>query len=148
VYVPDYPADLTFLEALTDSGRWREQGVTHWHLTLTEIGTGDRERYSPERWARIVHREFIGTESEPRAALAWITEQRARAISRSSDPGVFARRAGFGTREGWEFAAGSSWDTLTRHPNTPAGGGIAVRDGSSVEIFANPMTRDRCRQDH
>jgi hypothetical protein len=44
VYVPDYPADLTFLEALTDSGQWREQGVTHWHAAG---GEGQRRTPSP-----------------------------------------------------------------------------------------------------
>lgn len=147
-YVPPSTLDLGFLDALTDPGGWRSDRVTHWHLTLTEIGTNDRERYTIDRWHRIESSDFVGTESEPRAALVWITEQRAKAIVRSSDPERFARRIGWNTREDFEFQAVCSWESLTKPGRTPAGGGVAVRDGLSVEIYANPMTAAECSRQH
>lgn len=147
-YVPPATLDLGFLAALPDPGGWRADRVTHWHLTVTEIGTNVRERYAMERWHRIVSEEFVGTETDPRRALLWVTEQRARAIRRSSDPELYARRIGWDTRADFEFQAVCSWESLTRHGRTPAGGGVAVRDGWSVEIYATPMTAADCSRRH
>lgn len=147
-HVPSSAPDPGFFDGLVDSGRWREEGVTHWHLTLTEIGTNVRERYAMDRWQRIVSQDWIGTETDPRAALVWVTEQRIRAIRGSADPDAFARRIGWNTREDVEFQVVCSWESLTGPGRTPVGGGVAVRDGWSVEIYANPMTAAECSREH
>lgn len=147
-FVPGAAPDLSFLGSLTDPGTWRTRGVTHWHLVASEIGTADQRRYTMERVQRLEHIDYVGAATDPRDALVWLAEQFASALDRSSDPAGFARRRGWHTREDWKLTVLHHWDTLTRMVNVPVGGGMAVRDGWSVEIYAYPMTKDRCRKTH
>jgi hypothetical protein len=130
-----------------DCGRWRELGVTHWHLTVDEVDVNDPSRYSRERWEQIVASGYAGTTDDPREALRWIDEQRRAAVRRAADPEWVARRAGLGTPEGRRLQSETTWFMLTCTA-TPAGGGIAVSDGRSVEIYANPMTARTCGRKH
>lgn len=129
VLVPD-------LSTFVDSGGWRECGVTHWHLTVSECGTSDPHRYDRERWAAMGR---VGTLDDPREVLRWICERRIAALERAADPATAARQAGWSTPEGWNQRAEVTWEVLTKSGSTPAGGGIAINGGRSVEIYAQPI---------
>jgi hypothetical protein len=138
-----------FLDAdqLDDTGRWRELGITHWHLTVDEIGTGAGERYSRERWHGLVGARFVHTTADPREALHWITDQRIAALKRSPRPEDYAAQAGWGSEQEWLDRLSLTWFMLTHSPS-PAGGGFAISDGRSVEIYANPMSAQDCSGRH
>ncbi|WP_281424522.1 hypothetical protein [Pseudonocardia nigra] len=41
-----------------------------------------------------------------------------------------------------------TWWVLTTCPTTPAGGGIPIRDGWPVEVYAYPMAPFDCSRPH
>jgi hypothetical protein len=148
-YVPESSGIPELIERITSEHPGeRPHPVTHWHLSLTEIGTNDPERYRLERVEQLQRANLAGTTEEPRQALRWITEQRAEAIGRASDPAAAARRRYWHTPELWEQAARHTWWILTSCPATPAGGGISIRDGWSVEVYAFPMAPMNCSRTH
>ena len=134
-------------DQLDDIGRWRELGITHWHLTVDEIGTGAAERYSLERWHGLIGARFVDTADDPGEALHWITDQRISALKRTSRPEAYAAQAGWGNEQQWLDRLVLTWFMLTT-TSSPAGGGFAVSDGRSVEIYANPMTVQTCSRRH
>ena len=127
-----------------DSGRWRELGVTHWHLTVTEVETKSPTRFSRERWEQIENTGYVGAVFDPAKALAWVTDQRRSVLARTSDPDATARKAGL---TDLEIAAETTWLMLTR-TTSPAGGAISINESQSVEIYANPMTALACSKRH
>lgn len=72
---------------LVDSGRWREIGVTHWHLVVTTWAMADRERFSDER-IKLARRlrpsqlgeVFRGVARSPHEVTAWVMEQRVTGV--------------------------------------------------------------------
>ncbi|GAA4861048.1 hypothetical protein GCM10023403_26760 [Pseudonocardia benzenivorans] len=134
-------------DGLTDSGRWRELGVTHWHLTVGEVTTGDPARYRIERWRELVGARYEGTTDDPREALRWITDQRIDAVKRATHPDACLARAGWDSEARWLAALEVTWMMLTRTLG-PAGGGISVSDGRSIEIYADAMSPRSCGKAH
>lgn len=123
------------------SERWREIGVTHWHLVVEDTALNGRDRYEQGWLARRARRSQSWT-ADPREAVAWIAEQRSAAISRSEHPERAAQRAGLGPAD-WR----QRHDEMTLWlllEGELAGGGVAISGTRSVEIFAVPMTDATC----
>ncbi|GAA4545675.1 hypothetical protein [Pseudonocardia xishanensis] len=126
---------------LDDPGRWRAAGVDHWHLVADEHATGDPRRYSRDRWAAV--RE-VGSADDPRDAWRWLVERRLAVLEAATDPGTVARRAGWGTPDAWAERCAVTWFMITTVPGSPAGGGISISDGRSLDLFAEPVTAGSC----
>lgn len=141
-YVPTTVPDLSHL---TDTGRWRELGITHWHLVTDDTATNDKLRYTAERWHGLAGARYTHHTADPHEALAWLANERMTAIHRSSDPARTARTAGWDTEREWTARHDTTWFMLT-HVGKPAGGGILVSDGRSVDVFAQPMTPATCHR--
>ncbi|MDQ4119228.1 MAG: hypothetical protein M3235_20045 [Actinomycetota bacterium] len=138
-FVPTEPAPT---DHLVDAGYWRLHGTTHWHVWAAEIGTTDRDRYDAERLRRLDARARAVT--DPREVLAWVVEQRLDALRQAPDAAAAARRAGWATPEAWRERTEVTWELITGASLAPAGGGVAISDGRSVDIFAVPMTARDC----
>lgn len=124
------------------SERWREVGVTHWHLVVEDTSLNSRERYEEGWLARRARRsqEWV---ADPHEAMAWLAEQRSAAISRSEYPARAARRAGL-TPADWQPRHELSLWLLQL--GELAGSAVAISGTRSVEIFAVPMTDATCSQ--
>lgn len=142
-YVPGLADSLEFLDSLADSEEWRSSQVKHWHMTRSESATGARDRFERDRWEAIVGKP-AEVATTPYEALAWMLTQQCEAIGQASDPAAAARRLGWRTWEDWEARQVVSWETLTCGMRVPSGFGMAVRDGYSIEIYANPVTAYEC----
>lgn len=137
------PSSVPAVDHLTDSGRWRELGITHWHLVVDEISTTDRIRYSAERWHGLAGARYSDHTADPVEALVWLANKRMEAVHRASNPEAVAQRAGWDTPEAWQERHDTTWYMLTS-AGKPAGGGVSISDGRSVDIFAEPMTSRDC----
>lgn len=148
-YVPQLPAD--YIESLTDGGRWRQRGITHWHLVCEEqpITIGGRPngaRFDTDRIRGLVARSSNSVAFRPVDALRWLARQYVTAMAQSSDPARIARQRGYGSERDWLFALECMWETLSGGSLiTPAGGGMEVWPNHSLDVHAYPMTIARCR---
>jgi hypothetical protein len=122
-------------------------GITHSHPAADEIATGARERYIPERWHGLTGARYTSTTDDPLTAWRWITERRISALEATSDPAAWSTRAGMGSADDWGLRSEVTWWMLT-HAGRPAGGGLAISDGRSVDIVAEPMTARSCEKQH
>lgn len=138
------PAAVPELD-LVDTERWRELGVTHWHLIAEEVATADKQgfRFSRDRWNGLSNARYVGEASDPRDAWRWICERRIAALEATSDPAKFAARAGLGSEAAWVQRCSVSWWMLTQAVGC-AGGGLSISDGRSMDIFADPKTAADC----
>ena len=141
-YVPTLPEE--YIDALTDTGRWREVGITHWHLWQHEDNTYNPQRYEKE----IVAGHIARGEPchDPREALRWIYLCHLAALISGPDPARYAHRKGWHDAAAFRFAIANSWEYMTAKPDlmTPIGGGLEVRAGRSLSVYAEPMTKARC----
>lgn len=136
------PAAVPSTEHWHDPGTWREYGVTHWHLTLDEIATTDKDRHDAERLREVTKRGR--PTADPHEALVWLCEQRIAALRRAPDPAAAARKVGWDSEHAWLERTEITWTVLTGAGRTPAGGGIALSEGRSIDIFAVPQTARDC----
>lgn len=148
-YVPELP--VGYIESLTDGGRWRERGITHWHLVreeqpITVNGRPNEARFVTERIRGLVARSANPVAHRPQDALRWLADQYVTALGQSSDPAAVARQRGYGSEREWLFALECMWETLSGGSLiTPAGGGMEVWPNHSLDVHAYPMTVARCR---
>jgi hypothetical protein len=141
-YLPRLPDG--FIEGLEDTGQWREAGITHWHLTSHEHGTSRPERYEGE----AVRARAAGGEPErdPHRALAWVYTEFLTGLHRSPTPELFAAQRGWHDEAAFLGSVGNSWESMIVRAVLliPVGGGLAVRGGLSLDVFAEPMTSRTC----
>jgi hypothetical protein len=141
-YLPTIPAGL--IESLPDSGRWRELGITHWHLWSHDSAVTNTDRFTKDIVAaRILNGE---PESDPRAALEWVLTQQIQGMIRGPRPQQCAWHRRWRDEASFRESIEFSWDLMTHRPHllTPIGGGLAVRVGWSLDVYAEPMNRGRC----
>lgn len=65
---------------LVDSGRWRELGVTHWHLSRLDSRRSDKDRWGEERVRLARTRPSHGVAHDPGEVADWLREEAVRAI--------------------------------------------------------------------
>jgi hypothetical protein len=148
-YVPDLPVD--YIEGLPETGRWRERRITHWHLVREEQplivnGRPNEARFNTGRIRGLAARMGTEVAHNPRHALLWLAEQYVKALADVTDPARVAAQRGYGTEDAWRFSLRCLWETLDGGSlMTPAGGGMEIRPGLSLDVHCYPMTVERCR---
>lgn len=143
-YVPTLPEQ--FIDSLEDSGRWRDSGITHWHLW-----SRDERITSPHRFDRDVIAELAARgkpEFDPKAALRWVYRQHLEALTSSADPVAVATQRGWHTEADVRRSIAVAWELMTDRCRlrTPIGGGLEARKGRSLAVYADPQTADTCHR--
>jgi hypothetical protein len=143
-YVPSVPEE--YIGSLVDTGRWRDRGVTHWHLCQSEDDVNDTRRFSASYSAGQVHRGQSA--HDPHEALLWVYAQKIKGLRGGSHPVRYAEQRGWRSVDDLHRSIDVSWDFMTDRCGllTPIGGGVEVRAGRSLDIYAYPMTVDSCER--
>ena len=138
-FVPDTVPDL----GLVDGGRWRELGVTHWHMGSDDVNLSDTNfRFSAERWHGLAGARFTAQSADPVEVWRWLVEARLATLQRAGDPAAAARQAGWGSRELWLSACEHAWWMVTHLGYSSKS--VLVSSGRGCDVFAEGMTPRTC----
>ena len=83
----------------------------------------------------------------PHEALTWLAEGWVKAFNapaRTPDPLAMAVRRGWRTEQDWLSWLEGCFDSLTNGRRYPVGGGVALKDNHSLDLFAYAMTDATC----
>lgn len=135
-----------FIAGLVDDGAWRER-ATHWHLVAFEapifIGGKLNEQTRFNRGhSEDLHRQTREFAWTPHEALTWLADGWARAFAdsrRTPDPLAMAVRRGWRTENDWHSWLETCFESLTNGWGRPVGGGVALRENHSLDLFAEPV---------
>lgn len=109
-FVPDTVPDI----ALEDGGRWRDLGVTHWHLGTDDVNLSDTNfRFSAERWHGLSGARYATHADDPVVVWRWLVETRLAVVARAYDPAAAATQAGWGDWDGWLAGCEHAWWMVT-----------------------------------
>ncbi|BBG01532.1 MULTISPECIES: hypothetical protein [Pseudonocardia] len=138
-FVPSTVPDVE----LADAGRWRDLGVTHWHMGSDDINVSDGNfRYSAERWHGLVGARYEQHSADPMVVWRWLVEARLAVLRRASDPVMSARKAGWSSPVEWERACLHTWRMLTTSGFSSSG--VLVSSGRACDVFAEGVTGGAC----
>lgn len=128
--------------AFVDCGRWREKGVTHWHLVYEEWQLKDNsERFNNDRVrTAMLRRDEVAY--SPQDALDWLDKSARGVVERSPNQRNLLDRAMLLTEHDWWVRAETSFFNLMH--GHAAGGGLMVAEGRSADSMAYPMTAGLC----
>jgi len=144
-----------FIDGLVDAGRWRERGITHWHLLKYEDAIFlPNGKLNERRFRNADILPVVGScqvvATNPREALTWLAREWTETMANPTQCPEAVRRAaqrGWRTVADWHLQLESSWDTLAGGSLlTPAGGGMEIRQNWSLDLHCYPMTSSRCRR--
>lgn len=151
-YVPSLPVE--FIGSLVDSGRWREVGISHWHLLreeapITRRGRANEERFDTARIAAAV-RSCRKVSTDPHDVITWIWRQKIDGVLSGANPARYAAQAGWHAEKDLLFAIEVCWEFLTERLSAkhlgPSGGGVEIRPNLSLDVHAYPQTAETCRR--
>ena len=126
-----------------DTGRWRDRGITHWHLRHEDWPIGDPQRLDHHRYTEAVL-DAHAIAYNPHEALDWLLTRYRAALSAAAADSHAARAAGLVTTDDWREREEVSFYLLAN--GSIAGRGIAPSNGRIIDNFAHPMTAQRCRR--
>ena len=146
----DPDATPAILAALVDTGRWRERGITHWHLVqddqpYTSEKKENRKRFDSVRIRGLVNRPMVPVAHTPLDALSWLVNVWLDTLAGSPTPGATATRRGWHDDAAWRFQVEHCWDTLAGGSSTPAGGSLPIGANVARAAHCYPISSARCR---
>ncbi len=124
-----------------DTGRWRERGITHWHLRHEEWALGDPQRFDQHRCTESIL-DAHAVAYSPQEALDWLLNQYRTVVEAPASSA--SRSAGLVTAEDWLEREEVAFYLLMN--GSIAGRGIVAATGRIVDNFAHPMTAAQCRR--
>jgi hypothetical protein len=127
---------------LVDDGRWRERGVTHWHLVRTDWDRSDRARFDGERIDAERRHPTHGIARSPHEVAAWIVAEKRRAAAEAGDPGAALARSGLCTAADWALREEMTFASAVRGADSLA---LQNMGGERIaHINAYAMTATTC----
>lgn len=139
---PQATVEVDAAGAFVDCGRWREKGVTHWHLLYEEWQLADNPtRFDNERVRAAVQRPTAVAFSV-QEALDWLEKSMRDVVARSTNREHLLARAGLRSEDDWRSRAETTFFSLM-HGHV-AGGGLLISEGRTADSLAYPMTAAGC----
>lgn len=139
---PQGTVDTDVTGAFIDCGRWRERGVSHWHLISEEWQLSDnRDRFDTAR-VRAASLRRDEAAFTPQQALDWLDKTARDTVARSSNPQYLLQRALLLTEHDWWLRAETMFHSLMH--GHPAGAGLLIAPGRTADAMAYPMTDRDC----
>lgn len=139
---PQATVEVDEAGAFLDCGRWREKGITHWHLVYEEWQLKDNaERFNNER-ARAASLRRDEVAFSPQEALDWLEKSARGVAERSPNRQVLLDRAMLHTENDWWVRAETAFFNLM-HGHS-AGGGLLIAEGRAADSMAYAMTDREC----
>lgn len=142
-----------FIDSLEDSGRWREVGITHWHLLREEDvirlpdGRLNMRRFDTN-CIRYEVAETTNISRDPYEVMKWLYQEMVISLLNSSNSCKYIPQHGWHTQEDLHFRIGVSWEFLTKQlpPRNfvPSGRGTEIRHNWSLDVHAYPHTVAMC----
>lgn len=126
-----------------DSGRWRELGVTHWHLNMEEWRISDSARFSNDEMAVAARRKPVeGVAFTPAEVADWHVAARRKLIDQHNLSEAQLRASGLLTVEDWRSREETLfWMALH---GKDVYGGLAISEARIVHLSASAMKSTSC----
>lgn len=126
-----------------DSGRWRELGVTHWHLNMEEWRISDTARFSNDEQAVARRRRAAeGVAHSPAEVAEWGVAIRRKLIEQHRLGETALRSSGLATPQDWV----SKEETLffmAMH-GQDVYGMLAISEGRVQHLYASAVKSTSC----
>jgi hypothetical protein len=130
-----------------DSGRWREVGVTHWHLIEPrEWAISDSARFSTEDMRASRVRSSAGVARDPHEVVAWLTATLDKLISEHGLTEEILQQSGILTPEGRRSKDETAFWMASRGMDVCAM--QALKGGRISHYSAYAMTAQECTAPH
>jgi hypothetical protein len=130
-----------------DSGRWREVGVTHWHLIEPrEWAISDSARFSTEDMRASRVRSSGGVARDPHEVVAWLTATLDRIISEHGLTAEVLHQSGILAPEGRRSKDETAFWMASRGMDVCAM--QALKSGRILHYSVYAMTAQECTAPH
>ncbi len=130
-----------------DSGRWREVGVTHWHLIEPrEWATSDSTRFSTEDMRASRVRSSAGVARDPHEVAAWLSATLDKIISEHGLTEEILQQSGILTPQGRRSKDETAFWMASRGMDVCAM--QALKGGRISQYTAYAMTAQECTAPH